>query len=111
MFINNLEQCDWIKKRFETPGVMTLTKEEKRRLLTRVLRSTRYTVFSQNTASTLTLVDTRPHSVMTVSMFQRLAHLCSCGVVCCIVLTESSDKLLNYFFTGSRKNRIPKKQK
>ena len=49
MFINNLEQCDWIKKRFETPGVMVLTKEEKRRLLTRVLRSTRYDAFHIHT--------------------------------------------------------------
>jgi len=51
MFINNLEQCDWIKKRFETPGVSALTKEEKRRLMTRVLRSTRYAASQGHTRS------------------------------------------------------------
>ena len=42
MFINNLEQCDWIKKRFETPGVMEMTAAEKRTLMARLIRSTRY---------------------------------------------------------------------
>ncbi len=42
MFINNLEQCDWIKKRFETPGVMTMTSDDKRTLMARLVRSTRY---------------------------------------------------------------------
>lgn len=41
MFINNLEQCDWIKKRFETPGVMSMTNDEKRTLMARLVRSTR----------------------------------------------------------------------
>lgn len=45
MFINNHEQCDWIKKRFETPGVMNMTNEEKRTLMARLIRSTRFEEF------------------------------------------------------------------
>lgn len=45
MFINNLEQCDWIKKRFETPYAMTLTNQEKRTLMKRLIRSTRFEEF------------------------------------------------------------------
>ena len=41
MFLNNLEQTDWIKKRFESPGVMSMTNEDKRTLLARLIRSTR----------------------------------------------------------------------
>uniref|UniRef100_A0A4W6E122 2-oxoglutarate dehydrogenase complex component E1 n=1 Tax=Lates calcarifer TaxID=8187 RepID=A0A4W6E122_LATCA len=33
MFINDLEQCQWIRQKFETPGVMQFTLEEKRTLL------------------------------------------------------------------------------
>ena len=42
MHINNLEQSDWIKKRFETPNVMQLTKDEKRILMARLIRSQRF---------------------------------------------------------------------
>jgi 2-oxoglutarate dehydrogenase E1 component len=42
MFINNLEQSDWIRKRFETPGIMAMTVEEKRTLMARLIRSTRF---------------------------------------------------------------------
>ena len=42
MFINDLEQCQWIREKFETPGVMQFTLEEKRTLLARMVRSTRY---------------------------------------------------------------------
>lgn len=42
MFINDLEQCQWIRKKFETPGVMQFTNEEKRTLLARLVRSTRW---------------------------------------------------------------------
>lgn len=42
MFINDVEQCDWIRTKFETPGVMKFTNEEKRMLLARLVRSTRY---------------------------------------------------------------------
>ena len=45
MFINNLEECDWLKKRFEMPGVMDLTKEEKRTLMKRLIRSTHFEQF------------------------------------------------------------------
>lgn len=45
MFINNLEQCDWIKKRFETPFVMKLSNQEKRTLMKRLIRSTRFEEF------------------------------------------------------------------
>ena len=41
MFINNVEQCQWIRQRFETPGVMRFTHSEKRTLLARLVRSTR----------------------------------------------------------------------
>lgn len=41
MFINDLEQCQWIRQKFETPGVMQFTLEEKRTLLARMIRSTR----------------------------------------------------------------------
>ena len=45
MFIDNLEQCDWIKKRFEPPGVTRLTRHEKRTLIRRLLRSTNFEQF------------------------------------------------------------------
>nr|KAF6294166.1 oxoglutarate dehydrogenase L [Pipistrellus kuhlii] len=41
MFINDVEQCQWIRQRFETPGVMQFSSEEKRRLLARLVRSMR----------------------------------------------------------------------
>jgi len=45
MYIDNLEQCDWIKKRFEPPGVMQLGRHEKRTLIQRLLRSTHFEQF------------------------------------------------------------------
>jgi len=39
MFLNSLEQCNWIRQQFETPGTMKLTTEEKRLLLARLTRS------------------------------------------------------------------------
>ncbi|KAL2083570.1 hypothetical protein ACEWY4_021343 [Coilia grayii] len=45
MFINNVEQCQWIRQRFETPGVMQFTNAEKRTLLARLVRSTRFEDF------------------------------------------------------------------
>nr|CAH7749841.1 unnamed protein product [Callosobruchus chinensis] len=39
MFINSLEQCNWIRQRLETPGIMDLTAEEKRLVLARLTRS------------------------------------------------------------------------
>lgn len=39
MFINSLEQCNWIRQRLETPGVMTTTPELKRLILARLTRS------------------------------------------------------------------------
>lgn len=41
MFINDLEQCQWIRQKFEKPGVLQFTLEEKRTLLARMVRSTR----------------------------------------------------------------------
>lgn len=41
MFINDVEQCQWIRQKFETPGVMKFSSEEKRRLLARLVRSMR----------------------------------------------------------------------
>ncbi|CAL8328061.1 unnamed protein product [Boreogadus saida] len=47
MFINNMEQCQWIRERFERPGVMHFSVEEKRTLLARMVRSTRFEEFLQ----------------------------------------------------------------
>ncbi|XP_076846486.1 oxoglutarate (alpha-ketoglutarate) dehydrogenase a (lipoamide) isoform X2 [Brachyhypopomus gauderio] len=47
MFINDLEQCQWIRQKFETPGVMQFSPEEKRTLLARMVRSTRFEEFLQ----------------------------------------------------------------
>lgn len=48
MFINDVEQCDWIRQKFETPGVMKFTNEEKRTLLARLVRSTRYCMLERS---------------------------------------------------------------
>ncbi|EDW69592.1 2-oxoglutarate dehydrogenase-like, mitochondrial isoform X2 [Drosophila virilis] len=45
MFINSLEQCNWIRKRFETPGVLNFTPEEKRLILARLTRATGFEAF------------------------------------------------------------------
>ncbi|MBN3302781.1 2-oxoglutarate dehydrogenase-like, mitochondrial [Amia ocellicauda] len=45
MFINNMEQCQWIRQKFETPDIMKFTSEEKRTLLARLIRSTRFEDF------------------------------------------------------------------
>ncbi|XP_067671132.1 2-oxoglutarate dehydrogenase complex component E1-like [Haliotis asinina] len=45
MFINNLEQTDWIRKKFETPRIMQFSNEEKRLVLARLIRSTRFEEF------------------------------------------------------------------
>lgn len=45
MFINSQEQCTWIRKKFETPSVMSFTKEQKRLLMARLIRSTKFEEF------------------------------------------------------------------
>lgn len=45
MFINNKEQTEWIKRKFETPGIMQFDKEEIRLILARLIRSTRFEEF------------------------------------------------------------------
>lgn len=45
MFINSLEQCNWIRKKFETPGVMNFAPEEKRLILARLTRATGFEAF------------------------------------------------------------------
>uniref|UniRef100_A0A8C1RKM3 oxoglutarate dehydrogenase (succinyl-transferring) n=1 Tax=Cyprinus carpio TaxID=7962 RepID=A0A8C1RKM3_CYPCA len=45
MFINNMEQCQWIRQKFETPGIMMFSDREKRTLLARLVRSTRFEDF------------------------------------------------------------------
>ncbi|VDI12303.1 2-oxoglutarate dehydrogenase E1 component [Mytilus galloprovincialis] len=42
MHLNNKEQIDWIKQKFETPGIVRLTKEEKNTVLARLLRSQKF---------------------------------------------------------------------
>ncbi|XP_069190724.1 2-oxoglutarate dehydrogenase complex component E1 isoform X4 [Procambarus clarkii] len=39
MFINSLEQCNWIRQKFETPGIMAMNQQDKRLLLARLSRS------------------------------------------------------------------------
>lgn len=41
MFINNVDQCQWIRQKIETPGIMQFSNAEKRTLLARLIRSTR----------------------------------------------------------------------
>ncbi|XP_076462504.1 2-oxoglutarate dehydrogenase complex component E1-like isoform X1 [Babylonia areolata] len=45
MFINNLDQTDWIRRKFETPGIMQFSTEDKRLILARLIRSTRFEEF------------------------------------------------------------------
>ncbi|XP_068217315.1 2-oxoglutarate dehydrogenase-like, mitochondrial isoform X2 [Palaemon carinicauda] len=45
MFINSLEQCNWIREKFETPGVMHMEPQEKRLLLARLTRSHGFEAF------------------------------------------------------------------
>ncbi|XP_075159949.1 2-oxoglutarate dehydrogenase-like, mitochondrial isoform X3 [Haematobia irritans] len=45
MFINSLEQCNWIRKQFETPGVMNFSPEKKRLILARLTRATGFEGF------------------------------------------------------------------
>lgn len=45
MFINNLEQCQWIREKFETPKIMELSVEQKRTLLARLTRSHKFEEF------------------------------------------------------------------
>ena len=37
----NEERTDWIRRRFESPGIQSLNKEEKRILMARLIRSTK----------------------------------------------------------------------
>ena len=48
MFINSLEQCNWIRQKMETPGIMEITNDEKRLILARLTRATGYFPFSFN---------------------------------------------------------------
>ncbi|XP_066157508.1 2-oxoglutarate dehydrogenase complex component E1 isoform X3 [Euwallacea fornicatus] len=45
MFINSLEQCNWIRQRLESPGCMDLTPEQKRLILARLTRATGFESF------------------------------------------------------------------
>ncbi|CAG5119058.1 unnamed protein product, partial [Candidula unifasciata] len=45
MFINNLQQTDWIRQKFEVPGSMQFSAEERRMLMARLIRSTRFEEF------------------------------------------------------------------
>jgi 2-oxoglutarate dehydrogenase E1 component len=39
MFINSLEQCNWIRERFETPDIINYSNDEKRLILARLTRA------------------------------------------------------------------------
>uniref|UniRef100_A0A336L8K4 2-oxoglutarate dehydrogenase, mitochondrial n=1 Tax=Culicoides sonorensis TaxID=179676 RepID=A0A336L8K4_CULSO len=45
MFINSLEQCTWIRQKFESPNAMTFTNDEKRLLLARLTRAHGFEAF------------------------------------------------------------------
>lgn len=45
MFIQDRQKCDWVRERIEAPGVFQMTDMEKRRLLARLVRSTRFEAF------------------------------------------------------------------
>lgn len=45
MFINSLEQCNWIRQKFETPGIMSMDHKDKRLLLARLTRSHGFEAF------------------------------------------------------------------
>ncbi|XP_023288816.1 2-oxoglutarate dehydrogenase, mitochondrial isoform X3 [Orussus abietinus] len=45
MFINSLEQCNWIRQKMETPGIMEMTNDEKRLILARLTRATGFEAF------------------------------------------------------------------
>ena len=41
MYINNFDKCNWIRQQFESPGVGSLTPEDRKRGLKRLIRATR----------------------------------------------------------------------
>ncbi|XP_030752283.1 2-oxoglutarate dehydrogenase, mitochondrial isoform X2 [Sitophilus oryzae] len=45
MFINSLEQCNWIRQRLESPGCMDLGPDQKRLILARLTRATGFESF------------------------------------------------------------------
>ncbi|XP_042238789.1 2-oxoglutarate dehydrogenase, mitochondrial-like isoform X2 [Homarus americanus] len=45
MFINSLEQCNWIRQKFESPGIMAMNQQDKRLLLARLTRSHGFEAF------------------------------------------------------------------
>ncbi|XP_076168183.1 oxoglutarate dehydrogenase Nc73EF isoform X2 [Ptiloglossa arizonensis] len=45
MFINSLEQCNWIRQKMESPGIMEMTNDERRLILARLTRATGFEAF------------------------------------------------------------------
>ncbi|XP_063228335.1 2-oxoglutarate dehydrogenase complex component E1 isoform X3 [Bacillus rossius redtenbacheri] len=45
MFINSLEQCNWIRQRLETPGILEMSNDDKRLILARLTRATGFEAF------------------------------------------------------------------
>uniref|UniRef100_A0A8D8L8Q2 2-oxoglutarate dehydrogenase complex component E1 n=1 Tax=Cacopsylla melanoneura TaxID=428564 RepID=A0A8D8L8Q2_9HEMI len=45
MFINSLEQCNWIRQKLETPGIMDIDANQKRLILARITRATGFEAF------------------------------------------------------------------
>ncbi|XP_069692670.1 2-oxoglutarate dehydrogenase complex component E1 isoform X5 [Periplaneta americana] len=45
MFINSLEQCNWIRQKLESPGIMEMDNDEKRLILARLTRATGFESF------------------------------------------------------------------
>jgi 2-oxoglutarate dehydrogenase E1 component len=40
MFINSLEQCNWIREKFESPNAINFSNDEKRLIMARLTRAT-----------------------------------------------------------------------
>jgi 2-oxoglutarate dehydrogenase E1 component len=45
MFINSMDQCNWIRRKFETPGITDLSTDQKRLLISRLARAVGFESF------------------------------------------------------------------
>ncbi|XP_037040337.1 2-oxoglutarate dehydrogenase, mitochondrial isoform X1 [Bradysia coprophila] len=80
MFINSLEQCNWIRQKFETPGVMNFSPEEKRLILARVTRATGFEAFLQKKFQSEKRFGLEGGEMMIPAMKQIIDHSTKLGV-------------------------------
>lgn len=80
MFINSLEQCNWIRQKFETPGVMTMDPKEKRLLLARLTRSHGFEAFLARKFSSEKRFGLEGCEILIPAMKQVIDHSTSLGV-------------------------------